>query len=169
MGFDWAKLGRLGQFNFAALIRLRPDANPAIAEAEMTAAIADVSREMETPVSAHLVPLQQQVTGGSRRALILLLAAVGSVLLVVCVNLGNLILVRANDRARDAAIRRALGADALRLFGLALTESLLISLIGGVLGLLVAYGGLQVLVKTSPIDIPRLDEVHLSFTALLFA
>src|SRR6266550_1524631 len=167
MGFDWAKLGRLGQFNFAALIRLRSDANLAIAEAEMTAAIADVSREMGTPVSAHLVPLQQQVTGRSRRALILLFAAVASVLLIVCVNLGNLMLVRANERVRDAAIRRALGANAGHLFGPALAESLLISLAGGVVGILVAYGGLHVLVTTSPIDIPRLDEVHVSFTALL--
>jgi predicted permease len=169
MGFDWAKLGRLGQFNFAALIRLRPDANPARAEAEMTAAIADVGREMKTPVSAHLIPLQQQVTGGSRIALFLLFAAVGTVLLIVCVNLGNLMLVRANDRAREVAIRRALGAGAGRLFAPALTESLLISLAGGALGVLVAYGGLRILVKMSPIDIPRLDEIHLSLATLLFA
>jgi predicted permease len=169
MGFDWAKLGRFGQFNFAALIRLRPDANPARAEAEMTAAIADVGREMKTPVSAHLISLQQQVTGESRRALFLLFAAVGTVLLIVCVNLANLMLVRANDRARDVAIRRALGAGPGRLFAPALTESLLISFFSGVLGVLAAYGGLRSLVRVSPIDIPRLDEVHLSLTALLFA
>ena len=73
----------------------------------MTAAIADAGRDMKIELSAHLVPLQEQVTGGSRRALTLLLAAVGAVLLIVCVNLGNLMLVRANERARDAAIRRA--------------------------------------------------------------
>ena len=112
MGFNWAKLGRLGQFNFAALIRLRPGANPARAEAEMTAAIADAGRDMKIDLSAHLVPLQEQVTGGARAALTLLLAAVGVVLLIVCVNLGNLMLVRANERARDTAIRRALGAGA---------------------------------------------------------
>src|SRR5882724_4978508 len=169
MGFDWAKLGRSGQFNFAALIRLRPDANPARAEAEMTAAIAAVGREMKTQVGAHLVPLQQQVTGGSRRALILLFAAVGTVLLIVCVNLGNLMLVRANERARDAAIRRALGAGAGRLFRPALTESLLISLMGGALGVLLAYVGVSTLVNSASIEIPRLDEVHVSVTTLLFA
>ena len=116
MGFDWAKLGRVGQFNFASLIRLRAGANPARAEAEMTAAIADAGREMKIALSAHLVPLQEQVTGGSRAALTLLLAAVGAVLLIVCVNLGNLMLVRANERARDAAIRRALGAERRPLF-----------------------------------------------------
>jgi predicted permease len=169
MGFNWAKLGRLGQFNFASLIRLRPGANPARAEAEMTAAIADVGPQMKTPVSAYLIPLQEQVTGRSRGALTLLFAAIGAVLLIVCVNLGNLMLVRANERARDAAICRALGADAGQLFRPVLMESLLISLSGGALGLLLAYAGVQILVKTSPIDIPRIDEVHVSLTVLLFA
>ena len=169
MGFNWAKLGRLGQFNFASLIRLRPGANPARAEAEMTAAIADAGRDMKIDLSAHLVPLQEQVTGGSRAALTLLLAAVGVVLLIVCVNLGNLMLVRANERARDAAIRRALGAGAGHLFRPILTESLLIALSGGALGVLLAYAGVRILVNTAPVDIPRLDEVHVSLTTLLFA
>jgi putative ABC transport system permease protein len=169
MGFDWPKLGRLGQFNFACLIRLRPGANPARAEAEMTSAIADAGREMKMPLTAHLTVLQEQVTGQSRHALTLLFAALGAVLLIVCLNLGNLMLVRANERARDAAICRALGANAGQLFRPVLTESLLIALSGGALGLLLAYVGVQILVKTSPIDIPRLDEVHLSLTVLLFA
>jgi hypothetical protein len=67
MGFNWAKLSRLGQFNFAALIRLRSGANPARAEAQMTAAIADAGRDMKIDLSAHLVPLQEQVTGGRAR------------------------------------------------------------------------------------------------------
>ena len=169
MGFDWAKLSRVGQFNFASVIRLRPGANPARAEAEMTAANADAGREMKTELDAHLVPLQEQVTGGSRAALKLLLAGVGVVLLIVCVNLGNLMLVRANDRARDAAIRRALGADAGHLFRPVLIESLLIALSGGALGVLLAYAGVRVLVNAAPVDIPRLDEVHVNFATLLFA
>jgi predicted permease len=116
-----------------------------------------------------LVPLQEQVTGGSRAALTLLLAAVGVVLLIVCVNLGNLMLVRANERARDAAIRRALGAGAGHLFRPVLAESLLIALSGGALGVLLAYAGVRILVNTAPVDIPRLDEVHVSFVTLLFA
>jgi ABC-type antimicrobial peptide transport system permease subunit len=97
------------------------------------------------------------------------LAAVGAVLLIVCVNLGNLMLVRANERARDAAICRALGADAGQLFRPVLTESLLIALSGGAIGVLLAYAGVQVLVKTAPIDIPRVDEVHVSLRVLLYA
>ncbi len=169
MGFNWAKLSRVGQFNFAALIRLRPGANPARAEAEMTAAIADAGRDMKTGLDAHLVPFQEQVTGRSRAALTLLLAAVGAVLLIVCVNLGNLMMVRANERSRDAAIRRALGAGAGDLFRPILAESLLIALLGGALGVLLAYTGVRFLVVTAPIDIPRLDEVRVNLTALLFA
>lgn len=169
MGFNWAKLGRAGSFNFASIIRLRPNANQAQAEGEMTAAVADAAREMKVDLHAHLVPLQEQVAGRSRTALTLLLAAVGAVLLIVCVNLGNLMLVRANERARDAAIRRALGAGAADLFRPALTESLLIALMGGALGVLLAYAGVRVLVNTAPVDIPRLEEVHVSVATLIFA
>lgn len=169
MGFNWAKLRRLGQFNFAALIRLRPGANPARAEAEMTAAIADAGHDMKIDLRAQLVPLQEQVTGGARAALTLLLAAVGAVLLIVCVNLGNLMLVRANEHGRDAAVHRALGASAGHLFRPVIAESLLIAFSGGTLGVLLAYAAVRVLVNTAPIDIPRLDEVHVSFMTLLFA
>lgn len=169
MGFDWPKMGRVGQFNFAALVRLRPGANPARAEAEMTAAIADAGREMNIDLSAHLAPLQEQVTGGSRLALNLLLAAVGMLLLIVCVNLGNLMLVRASERARDSAIRLALGAGSRDLFRPVFMESLLLAFAGGALGVLLACAGVRLLVTMAPIDIPRLDEVHLSLAALFFA
>ena len=169
MGFNWLKLSRLGQFNFAALVRLRPGASPAAAEAEMTAAITDAAEAMKIELSARLVPLHEQVSGSARSPLILLLTGVGAVLLIVCVNLGNLMLVRATRHARDAAIRRALGAAAGQLFRPVLTESLLIAFCGGALGCLLAYAGIRALVSTAPVNIPRLDEVRLSWTALLFA
>jgi putative ABC transport system permease protein len=169
MGFEWAKLSRVGQFNFASLIRLRPGANPARAEAEMTAAVAEAGREMKIELHAHLVPLQEQITDGSRAALKLLLGAVDVVLLIVCANLGNLMLRHANERVRDAAIRRALGASAGHLFRPILTESLLIALAGGALGVWLAYAAVRVFVNMAPIDIPRLDEVKVSLTTLLFA
>ena len=158
-------MSRVGQFNFA----LR---DPAAAWRESCKSRGGDdsrnrrcrARDEDRTLSAHLVPLQEQVTSGSRGALTLLFAAVGAVLLIVCVNLGNLMLVRANERARDAAICRALGADAGQLFRPVLTESLLIALSGGALGVLLAYAGVQMLVKTAPIDIPRLDEVHVSLT-----
>ena len=89
----------------------------------MTAALADAAREMKIELGAHLVPLQDQVTGGSRAALSCCWAAVGVVLLIVCVNLGNLMLVRASERARDAAIRRALGAARVSFSGRSLRRA----------------------------------------------
>ncbi len=169
MGFNWPGLSRVGQFNFSVVMRLREGASPARAEAEMTAAVADSARLMKTPVGAHLVPLQEQVTGASRRSLFLLWGAVGAVLLIVCVNLGNLMLVRAIEHSRAAAIRRALGAGAAQLFRPALAESLLIGLIGGAMGLALTLLGVQLLVKTAPVDIPRLDEVHVNLATMLFA
>lgn len=169
LGLNWAKVNRVGNFNYAALIQLRPGANPEVAQSEMTASIADAAREMKIELKAHVTPLQDQVTGASRGALGLLLAAVGVVLLIVCVNLGNLMLVRASKRSRDAAIRRALGAGRLQLFRPLVAESLLIAFVGGGLGVLLAYVGVRILVSTAPVDVPRLDEVHLDTTTLLFA
>ncbi len=168
MGLKWAGLRRVGQFNFASLIRLRPGVNPLRAEEEMTSALVDAGRDMKISLRAHLNPLQEQVTGGSRTALQLLLVAVGVVLLIVCINLGNLMLVRANDRTRDAAIRRALGAASGQLFRPIFTESLLIAMAGGGLGVLLAFGGVRLLVATAPAGLPRLDEVHVSLVTLLF-
>ena len=169
LGVNLAKARRVGNFNYSALIRLRPGANPEIARSEMIAALADAAREMKIELDAHLTPLQDQVTGASRAGLWLLLAAVGVVLLIVCVNLGNLMLVRANKRSRDAAIRRALGAGRLQIFRPIISESLLIAFAGGGLGALLAYAGVRILVSTAPLDIPRLDEVHIDTTTLLFA
>ena len=78
-------------------------------------------------------------------------------------------LVRAGERARDAAIRRALGADTGQLFRPIVTESLVIALSGGALGILLAFAGVQILVTTAPVDIPRLDEIRVNFSTLLFA
>ncbi len=169
MGIDWAKQKRVGSFNYESIIRLRPGANPAQAEAEMEAAVADAGREMKLEVGVHLALLQQQVTGGSRAALMLLLASVGAVLLIVCLNLGNLMLVRAAERGRDAAIRRAIGASTGRLLRPLLLENLLIAAVGGALGVLLAYAGVRLLVTAAPVEIPRLDEVRVSFTTLAFA
>lgn len=113
IGLDWAKAGRVGQFNFSAFLRLKEGASPAVAEAEMTSAVQDAGKEMKVTLRARLTPLQEQVTGTSHDAMLMLLAAVGAVLLIVCVNLGNLMLVRANGRERDLAIRRSLGGAAV--------------------------------------------------------
>ncbi len=169
LGLNWAKARRAANFNYSALVRLRPGAIPELTQSQMTASLGEAAREMKIELKAHLTPLHDQVTGASRGALWLLLAAVGVVLLIVCVNLGNLMLVRASERMREAAIRGALGASRIQLFRPIVTESLLIAFTGGGLGVLLAYAGVRVLVIAAPVDIPRLDEAHLDVTTLLFA
>jgi putative ABC transport system permease protein len=169
MGFDWPKFGRIGSFNYTAIVRLRPGVSPAQAESEMTAAVADAGQLMKLDLFARLLPLREQITGSSRQALTLLFGAVSAVLLIICVNLGNLMLVRANERSRDSAIRRALGAGARDLYRPVLAESLAISVIGGLVGALLAYAGVRVLVSSAPVDIPRLDEVGVDWLTLAFA
>jgi putative ABC transport system permease protein len=169
LGLNWAKAQRVGSHNYSAVIRLSPGVSGERAQSQMTAALAEVSREMGTELKAIMTPLHEQVTGGSQHALWFLLSAVGAVLLIVCVNLGNLMLVRASGRMRDAAIRRALGAGAGQLVRTVMTESLLIAFAGGALGVVLANIGVRILVAIAPIDIPRLDEVGVNAATLLFA
>jgi putative ABC transport system permease protein len=169
LGLNWEKARRDGGFNYSALIRLRPGAIREVTQSEMTASLAAAAREMKMEVREHLTPLQDQITDASRGTLLLLLGAVGMVLMIVCINLGNLMLVRASERMRDAAIRRALGAGRAQLFRPIITESLLIAFIGGGLGVMLAYAGVRLLVVRAFVDIPRLDEVQVDITTLLFA
>jgi len=95
---------------------------------------------------AEIIPLESEVVGPARRGLLLLLAGVGAVLLIVCLNLANLLLVRVPSRAREAGIRTALGASRARLARQLLTESALLAILGGVLGVGLGYLGLRWLV-----------------------
>jgi predicted permease len=114
-------------------------------------------------------PLQDAIVGSSRRDLLVLFAAVGAILLIVCVNLANLLLARAKRRSREFAVRVALGAGPGRLVRQLLTESLVLTLAGGTLGLILANWGVKALVSSAPVDIPRLNEVQINSTVLLFA
>jgi len=105
-----------------------------------------------------LVPLNRQVLGKVDTALFALLAAVGFVLLIACVNVANMLLARSAGRAKEMAIRSALGAGQWRLIRLSLTESMLLGLLGGMAGLLLAYWGVKLIVGVAPQNIPRLEE-----------
>ncbi len=118
---------------------------------------------------AGVIPLQRQITGGTRSSLVLLVAAVGAVLLIVCVNLANLLLARAAARRRELAVRLAIGAGAGRLLRQMLTESLLLASLGGALGVAVAAWTLRVMLARAPLDLPRISEVHLDWRVLGFA
>ena len=112
--------------------------------------------------------LQDGLVSDVRRPLWILLGTMGFVLLIACSNVGNLFLVRAEARTRESAVRMALGSGRGRLVRYVLTESVLIALIGGAAGVLLAYIGTRVLVTAAPASLPRLDEIGIRGSALLY-
>jgi putative ABC transport system permease protein len=161
----------MGMFNYNVVARLKPGVSVERTRAELDVIAAQLVKESgdKLELRASVTPLLDYVTGRSRRGLLVLLGAVGSVLLIVCVNLANLLLARAERQGREAAIRTALGASPARLLRQAFTQALVIALLGGALGVVVASAGLGALVRSAPADIPRLAEVHLDLRVLLFA
>jgi putative ABC transport system permease protein len=151
LGFQPERQRPAGSLNYTAVIRLKPGISPAHANAELNALLADFVRQFRFTTKIALFPLLEQVTRRARTALWLLLGAVGAVLLIVCVNVGNLMLVRVARRYREAGIRLALGAGRARLFGQVLKEALLLVAFGGGLGLLLSYAGLRAFTAYAPL------------------
>ena len=152
-----------GEYDYAVIARIRDGASAEQARAQLDA-IGSALAANEGPqatLRTQLVPLHTQVVGGAGRPLMLLLAAVAAVLLIVCVNLTNLSLARNVGRQHESAIRVALGAGRARLARLALAESLLVAVAGGLLGLLLARWGLKSLIALAPATLPRVAEVQL--------
>jgi predicted permease len=160
----------MGNYNYGAVVRLKRGATveQALAEINVVQARFVALAGADGELSAALLPSHELVTGRAL-GLWLLAAAVGAVLLIVCINLANLLLSRVAARSREAAVRTALGASRGRQFRQVLTESLLLSLIGGALGIMLASLIVQVLVATTTLDIPRLDEVRIDASVLVFA
>ena len=153
-----------GEFDYAVIARLRPGVTADRAQAELDGIVAGlVERAGGAPrsIRAAVLPLHAQVVGDAGRPLLLLLAAVGAVLLIVCVNLTSLTLARNAGRQRESAVRVALGAGRGRLARLALAESLAVALAGGALGLLLAHWGVRALVALAPATLPRIADVRL--------
>ncbi len=158
-----------GSLNFSSVIRLKPGVRAGQATAELNGLLADFVQQYKLQTRIGLTPLGQQVVRKDRAPLLLLLGAVGAVLLIVCVNIGNLMLVRTASRYREAGVRLALGAGRLRLFALVLTEALVLVTLGGAAGLGLAEVGLKLFVANAPVEIPRLDEVHMDWRVMAFA
>lgn len=170
LAFRAEDVGLMGDFNFACIARVRPDVSAAQALSELDVVQARLAKQiaMNVDLQATLVPLQAQITGRSRTGLQLMLAAVAAVLLVGCVNLANLFLARSSDRRREIAIRQAMGASGARLMRQVFVESLLYAVSGGLLGVAIAYSGMRFLLVWAPVDLPRMDEIHLDAGVLLF-
>ena len=116
----------------------------------------------------QMKPMSEEILGSVSRSIWVMQAAVGFVLLIVCANLANLLLARAEARYREFAVRRALGASRGRLVRYSMTEGLLLSIVGGVLGLLLAYVGVQALIRAYPTTLPRTGEITIDPLVLVF-
>jgi len=160
------------RFHFLRVIgRLKAGVTQQQAQAQMTSvnlALEKMYPDSNTDFGSKLVSLQEKLVGDMRPTLRVLLAAVGLVLLIACANVAQLLLARASTRHNEIAIRASLGASSGRLTRQLLTESLLLGLLGGTLGVLLALAGLHGLTATNPTNIPRLDQVHLDLRALTF-
>lgn len=158
-----------------AIARLKPGLTIAAAHSRVDALVTTL--QMQFPAdyppqnawTVRLIPLKERLVGNVRHSLILLLGAVGLVLLIGCVNVANLLLARASARGREMAIRQALGAARKRLIAQLLTESLLLSLLGGISGLAMFFCLKGPLLRLAPQSLPRLNDISISWGVLLFA
>ena len=157
-----------GSLNLALLGRLKPGVATNQAENETRAIEAGLPLGT-IGYTVNLIPLQKQMVGNIQRLLLVLLATVTFVLLIACANVANLLLARASSRQKEMAIRGALGAGRRRIMRQLLTESLLLSFIGGLLGFLVAIWGTPLLVSFIPEKVPRIHEINVDMRVLGFA
>ncbi|MGB9447340.1 MAG: ABC transporter permease [Candidatus Acidiferrum sp.] len=178
VGFEkWELWPGLGGHNFQVVARLKPgaSANQVLAQLDVVeAGIAqqgDAHRGIapgEFDLKATLRPLKTVILGATQSALWMLMIAAAFVLLIICVNLANLMLVRNIARTHEVAVRSALGASSRRLVSQFFVEGMILAAAGGALGLLFARGTLQLLVSNAPFSIPRVADIHIDLRVLLF-
>jgi putative ABC transport system permease protein len=165
-----ADAGARSSHNYVGVARLKPNVTREQAQAEMSSIARRVVQEDASDQQhndVNVISVKDQLTGSIRRGLLILFGAVGCVLLIACANVANLTLARALGRQKEIAIRSALGAARARIVRQLLTESVLLALAGGALGLLIAYWLVEALVAFGP-AIPRLDEIGVDGGAVAF-
>jgi putative ABC transport system permease protein len=151
----------------SVLGRLRPQISPAQAQANLDA-LSQANAEPGQPSRVLLVNLHEQVAGGAKLSLYVLLGAVGFVLLIACANVANLLLARVTSRQREIAVRAAVGAGRWRIVRQLLVESILLALLGGAGGLLLTYVGMHWLRSFSAVNLPQFTRVHVDRWVLAF-
>jgi len=173
MGWNHEQIASVRRPHFLRAVgRLKTGVTLDQARAEMTAIAGQLEQQYpdtNTQMGVGLGPLKEWIVSDTRLPLIVFLVAVAFVLLIACANVANLLLARAATRTREVAIRTALGARRSRIVKQLLTESLVLAVAGGALGLLLALWCRDLLVTFSPGDIPRLDEARLDWRVLGFA
>lgn len=170
----------IGNFSYQSLARLKPGVTLEQASSDVARMLPMMTRKFQPPPGMSMKMLEQarfgpnlrllekDVIGDVGKTLWLLMATVGMVLLIACANVANLMLVRAEGRQHELAIRSALGASKGRIARELLLESVVLGLFGGIAGSALAYAALQLLVKLSPANLPRLEEIGIDSTVLAF-
>jgi putative ABC transport system permease protein len=179
IAFTHGELADLGVFNYSVIARLKSGVTLAQACSDMNVVANEVLKtwyaigpqvaSMDLSLEVPVTPLQEAVTTNVRALLYLLLAAVGFLLLIACANVANLLLSRAAGRQKEITVRAALGAGRTRIARQLLTESVILALLGGAFGLLVAIAGTRALAATAPDNIPQVQGITVDATVLAFA
>jgi putative ABC transport system permease protein len=165
-------MGRGNHFGLVAIARLKPGVSPQTAKAEVSAIARQLELEYPNTNSGNggtARPLFEVLVGDARPMLYVLLGSVIAMLLIACVNLANLMLARAAARAQEMAVRRSLGAARWRIGRQMLTESLLLSIIGGIAGVALAFAGFEALVALLPPGQPRIHTIAIDLRVLAMA